>query len=695
MDLVKFKVNKFRSVEDADWVNTDNWTCLVGVNEAGKTNLLLPLWKFNPVDQATKINLLLDYPRDKYFKTFANDGELKKEAFIEVLFKLNANEQENFKSLGLKSLILQNNKEDSTSIPQNNSFVEQKNFATENTHTEDDLDLTLPEDDTIEQSDIFPTLNTDIDLSLEEENAVNSLFDNEEESVEEEIVVSAPLVADNKENLVQYLLIKKDFNEKFYVFASNINADEIEEYSAEQNEALFNAIIEAMPKFVYYSEYGNLDSDIYLPKILEDLEKYDTLSEKEKLKARTLKVLFSHLGLDPKSILSLGQEITPTADNQQSFYEASSMKQERFAQIEAAATILSNEFKEWWSEGKYSFRFNADGHFFRILVSDNERTTPIELESRSKGLQWFFSFFLVFFIEGQNAHNNCILLLDEPGLHLHPNAQKDLLRFFNNLAEKNQFIYTTSLPYLLDQNHLDRIKAVYTENGITKISNDLNNADKEKKAVIPVTASLTIAISQALLAGATIIIVQDVTAQNYLSFIKALLISKGRFKPLKELLFMPVSSPSAAIPIVQLIQGNEAEIPLVLVDSDDASAYYHEYLMNHEYKSNKKKALLTDKYIDKKSSTIEDFFPPNLIIEAFNRISKSDIEIEIEEIRVDFPLVAQLEIFAKKHKISLDRDWRVQLSKKVIERFKESRDRKYEEMWYNVFYDLTDTTRDR
>ena len=66
MHLLKYKVNKFRSVKGTDWIETDQWTCFVGVNESGKTNLLLPLWKFNPADNSTTIDLLLDYPRDEY-----------------------------------------------------------------------------------------------------------------------------------------------------------------------------------------------------------------------------------------------------------------------------------------------------------------------------------------------------------------------------------------------------------------------------------------------------------------------------------------------------------------------------------------------------------------------------------------------------------------------------------------------------
>jgi predicted ATP-dependent endonuclease of OLD family len=63
--------------------------------------------------------------------------------------------------------------------------------------------------------------------------------------------------------------------------------------------------------------------------------------------------------------------------------------------------------------------------FFRIWVADDRRPgIEIELESRSQGFQWFFSFYLVFLVESEEIHKEAVLLLDEPGLHLHPTAQQ-------------------------------------------------------------------------------------------------------------------------------------------------------------------------------------------------------------------------------------------------------------------------------
>jgi predicted ATP-dependent endonuclease of OLD family len=72
-------------------------------------------------------------------------------------------------------------------------------------------------------------------------------------------------------------------------------------------------------------------------------------------------------------------------------------------------------------------------------------------------------------VESNGVHADAILLLDEPGLSLHPLAQRDLSAFFENLASTNQIVYTTHSPFLVDADMLDRVRKVFvSEDGSTK-----------------------------------------------------------------------------------------------------------------------------------------------------------------------------------------------------------------------------------
>lgn len=65
MTLKRFRVTNFRSIIDSGWVECDDVTSLVGINEAGKSNVILALWKLKPVRDG-EIDMLHDMPTKKY-----------------------------------------------------------------------------------------------------------------------------------------------------------------------------------------------------------------------------------------------------------------------------------------------------------------------------------------------------------------------------------------------------------------------------------------------------------------------------------------------------------------------------------------------------------------------------------------------------------------------------------------------------
>src|SRR5690606_21806189 len=70
--LNRFKVYNFRSIEESDWIEVSDNSCLIGTNEAGKTNLLIALWKLNPANKEPIVTID-DFPRHLYSKYKADN----------------------------------------------------------------------------------------------------------------------------------------------------------------------------------------------------------------------------------------------------------------------------------------------------------------------------------------------------------------------------------------------------------------------------------------------------------------------------------------------------------------------------------------------------------------------------------------------------------------------------------------------
>ena len=95
MRLLRFRVTNFRSVMDSGWIDVDDVTALIGTNESGKTNLLLPLWKLNPANEG-EIDTTTDYPR-KLFNDFRS--ATPQPVFITAVFEVGAEVRNQLESL--------------------------------------------------------------------------------------------------------------------------------------------------------------------------------------------------------------------------------------------------------------------------------------------------------------------------------------------------------------------------------------------------------------------------------------------------------------------------------------------------------------------------------------------------------------------------------------------------------------------
>lgn len=113
---------------------------------------------------------------------------------------------------------------------------------------------------------------------------------------------------------------------------------------------------------------------------------------------------------------------------------------------------LTRRLRAIWSQGsRHTFKLSETNGHLRVVIED-----PGTIDSpstRSLGFKSFLSFMLTLYAETATfTPKGFILLMDEPGIHLHPQGQKDLLRELRKLAKNNQIIYATHSPFMIDRN---------------------------------------------------------------------------------------------------------------------------------------------------------------------------------------------------------------------------------------------------
>ncbi|MCB5364297.1 AAA family ATPase [Pusillimonas sp. CC-YST705] len=665
MKLITYRVTNFRSVIDSGDIEAGDVAALIGVNESGKTNLLLPLWKLNPAREGN-IQPTSDYPKTMFADVRAEPGRFQ---FITA----------DFDATSLREDLVSLTKVDPT----------QMEVVRVGRYFDGEYAVSFPQyspKTTVsawESKDELLSLITSIEQAdaLKSEEPLKSTILGDVQALAE--AINQDWTAQDLDNVITSLeKLLPDQPAKTSTIIPRVQQTidtltawlaEIRSPAPEDIEGVRDLVLTALPKFVYYSNYGNLDSEIYLPHVVDNLKRQD-LGAKEAAKARTLRVLFSFVRLQPKEILQLGRDFKdPNNQSRQpteaEIAEIAERKRERSILLQSAGTTLTKEFKSWWKQGDYRFRFEADGDHFRIWVSDDRRPEEVELENRSTGLQWFLSFYLVFLVESQGDHENAVLLLDEPGLSLHPLAQRDLSAFFDGLSETNQIIYTTHSPFLVDPDRLDRVRKVYVAaDGSTESSPNLRQSGADPAhagAAYAVYSALNLNIAESLLLGCLPVVVEGASDQHYLTMIKALLIGAGKIKPSRELVFPPAGGTKTLRITAGILTGRDEALPVVLLDGDHMGRRMATELTSSLYKGEEKRILSTDEYAGFEGSELEDLIPHQHFMAAVDRIFRGPEQEFSEVMSPGTPVVPQVEVWAKSEGIELTPGWKVEVSKRV------------------------------
>mgnify|MGYP003293252992 CR=1 FL=1 len=595
MILKKYKVTNFRSVNDSGWIETDDITTLVGINESGKSNLLLALWKLNPASGGD-IKPIEDLPLTKY-------NEYK-----DILDKT--------------------------------KFIQAEFYITEETKKKIASHLQ----------------DTSIDFDT--------------------------------------FTISRHYNKEYSLdYTSNLTDD--------SKEIIQQHIIDYLPKFIYYSNYGNLTGKIYLEHANKWIKGQQVQGvPKDENQIRSLKVLFDFVKLEPAQIHELGKEESiPSNQNSKQYIQRNLEKlDERYTLLQSAGAVLTEKFRDWWKQGNYVFHFHADGDYLSIYVSDDLRGAKVPLELRSTGMQWFLSFLLIFLVERKYAHKNCILLLDEPGLTLHPLSQKDLLHFFETLSKDNQLIHTTHSPFIVDTTHIERCRVVSIDkNGYTYVSSNLRtstNDTKLQQCIYALHAALGLTVSDVLLHGCKCVMVEGESDQYYLNAIKLFLIKHNKIQYNNEIVFIPCGGVKNVQPITSIIGGKNKGLPHVLLDSDKSGLDFKNKLSTNLYKEQPHLVHDVQEYTTINNSEIEDLIPSSVLQPLVDIIINSSTQNFIEDYtpfnqNTNLPIIPQIEEYAKTYNITLKKGYKVELAKKVKMTLSnisvEKINNDYIDMWIKLF----------
>jgi len=487
--LKQFQVRKFRNIIDSGVVTVDSSvTCLVGMNEAGKTAILTALNRLNPTD-GDSFAVQRDYPR--WLLTKDRRASLVDSTVpIEAVFTLTP--------------------ADVTAVA---------------AHLGPDV-ISVEAEVRVRKSygDTAGPLWT---LSVSAMAAVRNLLDRaklKDTPLRTSLAAADDLVALGRILAEANLAVDAVATADPELARVRAEYDKLEAVGGPQTLDVVAKILRPRtPQFFYFSDYSVLEGRVDLSAL--DVGSADRTASTSDQTAR--------------SLLRLAE--TSPEDLSGDEYE------DRKAELEAVGNDLTQQvFKYWRQNPNLRVRFDVDrvskdnpSHgqppivtpMLDIRVEDVRHSFTNNFSQRSSGFQWFFSF-LAAFTEFEAQHEqgtDFVVLLDEPGLTLHGRAQADLLDFINErLAPAAQVLYTSHSPFMVETSHLERVRVVEDggpEVGAT-VSQEILRVGRE--SLFPLQAALGYDVAQNLFLGEANLLVEGPSDYIYLDTISRHLESLNR-----------------------------------------------------------------------------------------------------------------------------------------------------------------------
>jgi hypothetical protein len=230
-----------------------------------------------------------------------------------------------------------------------------------------------------------------------------------------------------------------------------------------------------VPAFVLIQDYGISGHQIELNQLAARCKqvKWHELTNDE----QTIKIVLDLAKVDIEDFLAKGN--TPAGRTVRSFDKR------------AASSYLTKQFRDLWTQKEVAFHIEIDGTTLNIFAEDKNVGMPVRLHRRSSGFRWHVSFAWKFTHASRGQYKGCILLLEEPGIHLHYAGQKDLLELFGRLSQANTILYSTHLASMVDAGFPERVRIVENESHHTRVKKGVVSSQRAPMAVIELSLGLT------------------------------------------------------------------------------------------------------------------------------------------------------------------------------------------------------------
>ncbi|MEM7663401.1 MAG: AAA family ATPase [Pseudomonadota bacterium] len=413
----------------------------------------------------------------------------------------------------------------------------------------------------------------------------------------------------------------------FFIYDNAGSRLDVDEYELSQDEVQKWAK-SRVPKFVLIQDYEFSGTQVELTELKSRIDRAGGMEHRNTLSQddQTILVVLDLAEIDLDDFVEKGQSA-----------EGRTLRQ---FDKRAASRYLTQQFQALWKQKKVSFDIDVDGPTLNIFAEDEAIGFPVRLNRRSTGFRWYVSFAWKFTHASDGEFENCILLLEEPGIHLHYSGQQDLLAVFEDLAETNTVLYTTHLSSMVDKSNPERVRIIETDKAHhLKVTHGVVSSRSQSGAVIESALGLTSDLS-GMLGNRKVLIVEGGTDALVLNKLSGILAKNDKASLSNNIYLWPAQTSTKAPMYAAFAIGQRWDAG-VLLDSDKAGIAAAKQIREMDLKAYADETgfdfrvmLLGETAgIKKTDAAIEDLFPDKWFVDCVNR--SYGLAIKLQDLPTD------------------------------------------------------------
>lgn len=428
MNLKSVEIKNFRSVKEATLVLEPACRTLVGINEAGKTNILKAL---SLVDRDVEID-----PDDVRFPSPDEDAELK--GSVEFTFNLEKSDHDTINDMIVEDILMMDFED---SIIQRGSVeLDIYQIITEVTSAIFYVDLNNAKK--WGRYFTFPTADKLLSKWFKPSALVPADFKIPDGVYEGLVLKNYPLIAED---------IAKELPPEY------LKPIQVSDFHVALGSKICSHVTKSRPRAVFWSH----TEDNLIPSNL-DIAKFNA----DPTICKPLRNAFRLAGIE--NVSSEFQKAEKRANGVRNL-------------LDRVGKIATQHVSKIWPDySNIEIDLRQNGDYLETSIKD--KYNLFDFKRRSDGFKRFLSFLLTLSIPSEtNELSGVLILIDDPDMGLHPSGTRYVRDELIKISKKNVVVLSTHSIFMIDKENIGRHIIVKKADEVTKISNvnESNILDEE------------------------------------------------------------------------------------------------------------------------------------------------------------------------------------------------------------------------